>query len=218
MYSRITFLLSIFLTITITITLAAPTQDQKIHKRSFKLARRSNPTFTGRHGPRSLLAAYKKHMLPIPGDLYRSASIVAQNSSTKLEATSEDDGTGLVTATPVEPNDLEYIALVSIGGQEIPMNIDTGSADLWVFNTQLEKGMREGHTVYDPTLSKTFRFLPGEEWNITYGDGSGAWGNVGTDVVNIGGIEVEMAVEMATVVSPTFIDRKSTRLNSSHWE
>ena len=85
------------------------------------------------------------------------------------------------------------------------MNIDTGSADLWVFNTQLGKEMREGHTLYDPTLSKSFRILPGEEWNITYGDGSGAWGNVGTDVVNIGGVSITMAVEMATVVSSAFV-------------
>lgn len=193
------------LALCITLVFSAPTTDQKIHKRSFKLSRRSNPSFTGRHGPRSLLQAYRKHNLPIPTDLYRSASIVAQNSSTKLEATSEDDGTGLVTATPVEPNDLEYIAPISIGGQEIPMNIDTGSADLWVFNTQLGKEMREGHTLYDPTLSKSFRILPGEEWNITYGDGSGAWGNVGTDVVNIGGVSITMAVEMATVVSSAFV-------------
>ena len=179
--------------------------DKKIHKRSFKLARRTNPAFTGRDGPRSLLQAYRKHSLPFTTDLYRSASIVAQNSSTKLEATPEDDGTGLVTASPVEPNDLEYIASISIGGQEILMNIDTGSADLWVFNTQLGKEMREGHTLYDPTLSKSFRFLPGEEWNITYGDGSGASGNVGTDIVNIGGVEVKMAVEMATVVSDAFV-------------
>lgn len=139
MNSRLTFLFTLFLAISI--VLASPI-DNKIHKRSFKLARRANPSFTGRHGPRSLLQAYRKHKLPFTTDLYRSASIVAQNSSTKLEATAEDDGTGLVTATPVEPNDLEYIAPISIGGQEIPMNIDTGSADLWVFNTQLSKEMR----------------------------------------------------------------------------
>lgn len=194
----------------LTFAFAAPT-DRKIHKRSFRLSRRANPAFTGRHGPRSLMTAYNKYGLPVPGTLYRSAAIVAQNSSTKLEATEEDDGTGLVKATPVEPNDLEYIAPISIGGQEIPMNIDTGSADLWVFNTQLGRNAVEGHTLYDPMKSSTFKLLPGEDFNITYGDGSGATGNVGTDIVSIGGVQVEMAVELATTVSESFI--KDTNSN-----
>lgn len=192
------------LTLLATLVLAAPT-DRKIHKRSFKLARRSNPAFTGRHGPRSLLSAYSKYRLPIPDTLYRSAAFHAKNSSTLLAATEEDDGTGLVTATPVEPNDLEYIAPILVGGQEIPMNIDTGSADLWVFNTQLGRSSIAGHTLYDPMKSPSFSLLQGEEFNITYGDGSGASGNVGTDTVSIGGVAVNMAVEMATEVSSSFI-------------
>lgn len=41
----------------------------------------------------------------------------------------EDDVTGEVEATP-EENDSEYLAPVTIGGQKLNMNFDTGSADL----------------------------------------------------------------------------------------
>lgn len=111
-----------------------------------------------------------------------------------------------MAATPVEPNDLEYIAAINIGGQTLDMNFDTGSSDLWVFNTQLAAKQRTGHTVYDPKRSSTFRLLQGHTFSITYGDGSGASGNVGTDTVSIGGVSVaEQAIELATRVSASFI-------------
>ena len=108
-------------------------------------------------------------------------------NGTTQAAAPQTSGVGSVTATPVEPNDLEYIAPVTIGGQTIDMNFDTGSSDLWVFNTQLNAQSGQGHTLYDPTKSADFKLLKGASFDISYGDGSGAAGNVGTDTVDIGG-------------------------------
>lgn len=113
---------------------------------------------------------------------------------------------GSVTATP-EENDVEFLSPVKIGGQTVNLDFDTGSSDLWVFNTQLAAAATKGHQVFDPTLSKSFSLLQGAQFSITYGDGSGAQGNVGTDVVDIGGATVKaQAVELATDVTQQFID------------
>ena len=48
--------------------------------------------------------------------------------------------------------------------------------------------------------------MTGATWQISYGDGSGAAGVVGTDTVNIGGATVtNQAVEQATAVSQSFV-------------
>ncbi|OBT77459.1 hypothetical protein VF21_05234 [Pseudogymnoascus sp. 05NY08] len=130
----------------------------------------------------------------------------AVGNGTVQAAAPQVSGVGSVTATPVEPNDLEFIAPVTIGGQLIDMNFDTGSSDLWVFNTQLNAQSSQGHTLYDPTKSPDFKLIQGATFDISYGDGSGAAGNVGTDTVDIGGATVTgQAIEMATAVSNSFI-------------
>ncbi|ATY64124.1 eukaryotic aspartyl protease [Cordyceps militaris] len=117
----------------------------------------------------------------------------------------EGNQTGLVPTIP-EPNDVEYLSEVKIGGQPVTLDFDTGSSDLWVFNTQLPGQQTQGRQVYDPTRSNTFKLMPGAEFTIRYGDGSGATGNVGTDVVEIGGAVVPaQAVELATQVTDTFV-------------
>lgn len=115
------------------------------------------------------------------------------------------NGTGIVTATP-EQGDVEYLAPISVGGQTMVMDFDTGSSDLWVFNTQLATASQTGHTNFNPSKSTTFKLLQGATFSISYGDGSGAAGNVGTDTVNIGGATVtSQAVELATAVSASFV-------------
>ena len=50
-------------------------------------------------------------------------------ASATASASSGDDGSGEVTATP-EENESEYLSPVTIGGQKLNLNFDTGSADL----------------------------------------------------------------------------------------
>lgn len=123
------------------------------------------------------------------------------NGTTKAAA----NNTGIVTATP-EQNDVEYLSPVNIGGQTLNLDFDSGSSDLWCFSTQLSAAATTGHTTFDPTKSKTFALMRGASFRISYGDGSGAAGNVGMDVVSVGGATVQkQAVELATAVSKSFV-------------
>lgn len=113
---------------------------------------------------------------------------------------------GSVTNTP-QGNDVEFLSPVNIGGQTLNLDFDTGSSDLWVFNTQMSSQFTAGHTLFDPTKSKTFKAIQGATFQVSYGDGSGAEGNVGTDVVNVGGASFNaQAVEIATAVTQQFVD------------
>ena len=53
--------------------------------------------------------------------------------------------------------------------------------------------------------------MQGAQFSISYGDGSGAAGTVGTDVVTIGGVSVQnQAVELANKVSQSFVQDVNT--------
>lgn len=154
---------------------------------------RSTPRRTQRDGPLALAKVYRKFSKPMPEILANSAPIRA----TSVE--------GDVSANP-EQFDSEYLCPVTIGGQTLNLDFDTGSADLWVFSNSLGASSTKGHTVFDPSKSNTFKTLSGAKWNISYGDGSGASGTVGTDSVDVGGATVKsQAVELATKVAPQFV-------------
>ncbi len=127
----------------------------------------------------------------------------ATNSTSNGNSTSAE--TGEVTNTPTQ-NDQEFLSPVQIGGtQQLNLDFDTGSSDLWVFSNQLSAQQIGQHNVFDPAKSSSFKQLKGATWNITYGDGSFASGTVGTETVNIGGATVtKQAVEIATDVAQSF--------------
>jgi hypothetical protein len=194
--------------------LAAP---HKNAKRTFSVKQRSLPALS----PASVLAkAYNKYgwnisdlsLTPVlspvvsslPLDLL-SSHVKGTGSSGGGATTTSTSDDGEVTATP-EENDTEFLAPVSIGGQTLALDFDTGSSDLWVYSTELPANERTGHTAFDPSKSSTFKSSQGSSWSITYGDGSFASGNVGTDVVNIGGASFAgQVVELAENVSSSFI-------------
>lgn len=75
-----------------------------------------------------------------------------------------------------------------------------------MFSSKLPSSEQKGHTVFDSSKSSTFKTKSGYSWDISYGDGSGASGTVGTDTVTIGGTKVTgQAVELATKVSSEFV-------------
>ncbi|KAK1760581.1 aspartic peptidase domain-containing protein [Echria macrotheca] len=109
-----------------------------------------------------------------------------------------DGQPGQVTAED-QQNDSMYLCEVSIGtpAQKMMLDFDTGSADLWAPSS--------GHNAFDPKKSSTFKSAKQMTWKITYGDGSSASGDVGTDVVSIGGLSIkDQAVELAKTMSQQF--------------
>ncbi|OXV07745.1 hypothetical protein Egran_04490 [Elaphomyces granulatus] len=117
---------------------------------------------------------------------------------------------GEVEAEDVQ-NDSMYLAPVKIGtpSQTVELDFDTGSSDLWVWSTELPSSILHGpgsHSIFDSSKSSTFHESPSLTWRISYGDSSSASGNVGTDVVNVGGLVIEdQAVELATSMSRSFV-------------
>ncbi|OHW95921.1 eukaryotic aspartyl protease [Colletotrichum incanum] len=202
---------------------ASPVEKRaNIQKRGhFLVPRVPNENFKGHDGTRQLIKAYRKFSMPMPpGLLEAMAAQAAKNpepvkaegfkslsaGATNQSAAAAEPGTGLVTATPIR-NDVEYVSPIKIGGQEVNVDFDSGSSDLWVFTSMLDAQSQTGHQLYDPSKSQNAKMLQGQQFSIRYGDGSGAQGVVGTDVVDIGGAVVqEQAVEMATAVSQQFVE------------
>lgn len=158
-----------------------------------------NPNYV-RNGTASLLKAYAKyHLQPTQpmSDAFMSAIQKRQDSS--------------APAFPVDG--VEYLVPTTVGGQTLNLDLDTGSADLWVFSSLLAASSREGHDIYTSSKSSTFKDLPGYTWSIQYADGSGASGTVGTDTVKIGETTVTgQAVELANRVSSSFVSDESDGL------
>lgn len=113
---------------------------------------------------------------------------------------------GKVTATPSEYHE-QYICPVTIGGQTLNLDFDSGSSDLWVFSTYLPKPSIGTHTVFNSSESQSFVLMKHYTWKILYGDGSEANGIVGTDIVQVGTTFVKsQTVELATAISEEFIE------------
>jgi hypothetical protein len=80
-----------------------------------------------------------------------------------------------------------------------------------VFSTELSKAEIAQHSAFDPAKSSTFKLTEGAQFKISYGDGSGAAGIVGTDKVTIGGVSVDaQTVELANAVSQSFVQDANT--------
>ena len=181
---------------------------------SFKLDRVTNPKYS-----RNITAAVAKAAYKFGGSNLPAAKAVNDVEIHGAARTAEDftvgstspgNVIGNVQNTPYGAGDIEYLVPVTIGGQAILMDIDTGSSDFWVFNTHLPSSQSAGHTPYDPTKSSTFQKLTGETFNINYGGGTGASGFVGTDSVNIGGAIVNaQAIELPTTLANNFVSDTS---------
>lgn len=116
-------------------------------------------------------------------------------------------GSGTVVTSP-EENDIEYLTPVDVGGTTLHLDFDTGSADLWVFSSELPKSEQSGHDIYKPSGNASK--IEGASWQISYGDGSGASGDVYKDTVTVGGVTAQgQAVEAASKISQQFTEDKN---------
>jgi hypothetical protein len=85
--------------------------------------------------------------------------------------------------------------LSKVWSTELPQNILSSA------NAQNQQ------VAFDATKSSTFKKIDGASWKISYGDGSSASGDVGTDIIDLGGLKVEnQAVELAKQLSQQFAE------------
>ncbi|EMC91743.1 hypothetical protein BAUCODRAFT_79696 [Baudoinia panamericana UAMH 10762] len=166
----------------------------------------------GSNGPIATISNGTPSSTPTPTTIPTSSvtsEVAATSAAPFSNSSASSSGTssgmvGEVVATP-EENESEYLEPVTVGGQVLNMDFDTGSADFWVFSSSLPASQSRGHSTFDPSKSSTWQPYSGGSWDITYGDGTTASGTVGYDVVNIGGATAtRQAVEVATYVSSSF--------------
>lgn len=164
-------------------------------------------------GALRLQKTYLKFGAAIPEDLSNAVSRIRNKILSEIQGVrlpnlpiKDKRATGSAAATP-EEYDVEYLTPVQIGTppQTLMLDIDTGSADLWVYSSATPASDVNGQQVYNPGASNTSSKVQGSTWDISYGDGSSSSGEVYYDNVTVGGLSVyPMAVEAATDVSAEF--------------
>ncbi|KAJ7616065.1 acid protease [Roridomyces roridus] len=130
-----------------------------------------------------------------------------QKTQDKVVHVNAKGQSGDVPAESVQNGAAEYIVPVKIGtpGVTLHLDFDTGSSDLWVWSSELTRVSTSGHTVYNPSKSSTAAKQSSSTWNISYGDGSSASGNVYLDTVTVGNVSIpKQAVELAEKMSAQF--------------
>ncbi|EXJ94234.1 aspergillopepsin I [Capronia coronata CBS 617.96] len=193
----------LFTVLFLTAVFATPIQQKQKQKRSFKIPRIRNANYkpNGKAAYKRALIKFGFNDISFVPDGEVATRIRAATAAAVNATGNEDGGT---TAAPTQ-NDAQFLSPVTVGGQQLIMNFDSGSSDFWVFNTNLAKSAQKGHTIYNPTQSSTFQNLDGT-FNISYGDGSFASGPVGVDQVDIGGATVAaQAIGLPDTVGSSFI-------------
>ncbi|MCJ1397104.1 Type I transmembrane sorting receptor [Xylographa trunciseda] len=205
-------------------TVASATPMSK--RDSFSVRQSLASSKSGRkNGAAARAHAYHRYHKTVPPSLHDAASRMRTNAPTmkktshgsqkalkasKSSSSQDAETSGIVDADPTS-GDNEYISQITIGGQEVSLQFDTGSSDLWVFSAELSTSEIGNHSVYDPTQSSTSSQIEGASWSITYGDSSSAGGDVYTDTVDVGGaIATDQAVETASNISSQFVSDYSS--------
>ncbi|EPS36448.1 hypothetical protein H072_10015 [Dactylellina haptotyla CBS 200.50] len=174
---------------------------------NFSIPVTHNASAANHNGPQAFHNAIKKWGIAknLPSGDYLKGGLVLDNVVSKRLFNLVQDTS--VTATPGS-RDVQYTIPVNIGipAQALKINVDTGSADFWVFSSSQPTSQTTSHTTFNPKKSLVYSNLTGYSWSIQYADGSGASGEVGVDTVEVGKATVlRQAVELAKTVSSGFI-------------
>ncbi|GAN10410.1 aspartic endopeptidase protein [Mucor ambiguus] len=107
---------------------------------------------------------------------------------TDFEAPNIDHDAAPVGDLDTAMMDVEYNGRIHISNppQELHLNFDTGSADIWVPASDCHRCGGQRH--YDSSLSGSFRTetIENGTWQVRYGDGSGVSGIIGQDTITLG--------------------------------
>jgi len=161
-----------------------------------------SPVFVVHNG-----VVFKRHAPINDAHTHKHSGFPHRSPPTGGDATSPPSGPASEVPAEDVQNDLEYVVPVQIGtpGVTLKLDFDTGSSDLWVWSSEL-RANSSGHTIYKPSVSSTSKPVPGATWNISYGDGSSASGNVYTDTIKIGALTIpNQAIELAEKLSSSFL-------------
>ena len=122
--------LSAIISFAILLSLVFGSPVHQYKKRSFKVKRVINPNYKA-NGPKAYRRALYKFGFGdisfLPGGEV-ATRIKAANSTTVNVV---DDENGETTASPTQ-NDAQFLSPVTVGGQELIMNFDSGSSDTYV--------------------------------------------------------------------------------------
>ncbi|KAF1914641.1 aspartic peptidase domain-containing protein [Ampelomyces quisqualis] len=183
-----------FVFLTVALALAISVAATPVQKRdAFSVEQVARGTFR-KNGPAQVAKTLRKYNKAVPANILAAA----ENN----EAVSVQDDTGSDPAVPSDHYDSSYLSPVTVGNNTLHLDFDTGSADLWVFSNLQAQSSLSGHDYYqtDSTKKKT-----GYTWKISYGDGSGASGQVYADKVTVGAVTAtSQSVEAASSVSAQF--------------
>ncbi|TLD28835.1 hypothetical protein PspLS_03268 [Pyricularia sp. CBS 133598] len=114
---------------------------------------------------------------------------------------------GQVTTDDIQ-NESLYLCEVKIGTptQKLELQLDTASSDIWVFSSGSSRGVNR--TNFDAWKSSSFSCQSDKTWVMKRPDGSSISGEVGTDTVTVGGLEVpDQLVGLGKVVGGTSTER-----------
>lgn len=97
----------------------------------------------------------------------------------------------------------EFATDIEFAGTSLEVIVDTGSSDTWVVesnfscvNVETSAPETQAYCAFGPTYDVTdaFQEIPGETFNITYGDGEFLGGVLGYEEVTLAGITVNQTV------------------------
>ncbi|KKP00470.1 hypothetical protein THAR02_07415 [Trichoderma harzianum] len=176
--------------------------------KTFSISQVYNEQYKGTNVPATYIAALAKYSPQLPEHIKHV--IMANPDLHRRFGSLLDAGnqTGTAVATPSPGADSEYVIPIKIGTppQTVPINLDTGSSDLWVFSTDTYPSQVQGQAIYNPGASNTSSRQNGLSWVIKYGDGTSANGIVYKDRVQIGNTffdaqSVESAIQVSEDIS-----------------
>ncbi|KAL9104150.1 MAG: hypothetical protein Q9163_000897, partial [Psora crenata] len=210
---RLSWTSLLYVTILISVSAAVPVlqpDHSKVYRQPVEGAQKD--------GIAALRRTFKKYGWTVSQEVASAIAQVNRVHTSEKESTSTanapasppaaGDGVavGRVATTPGH-HDSVYLCPATIGGQTLNVNIDTGSSDLWLFNTALSDDDRGTHIIYDPAKSASHKPVADATFNVTYGDRSNLSGHVATDTMTIGGITVaDQAIELPTSLSDSIIE------------
>ncbi|KAK4038158.1 putative Endothiapepsin precursor [Parachaetomium inaequale] len=176
----ITFLALLFLS---SLVNAIPHDNKStLTRRSVTLDLQRNPNYAP-NGPAAYARALTKWGAKVPAELAAS-----------LDAMRGDVGVGDVGAETIR-DDREYLSRVGFGTplQWLSMDLDTGSADVWIYSSETRQPVAGERRVWKIEESSTAEKVENGTWMISYGDGSAAWGTLYRDTLSLASLTLPNA-------------------------